>query len=71
MDETYCCAGCAQGGPCICSYEADLADDGVDGLGLLFSVTPPVVADTPTRELPAARSETPARDRERVLARIG
>jgi hypothetical protein len=38
MDETYCCDGCAQRGPCICSYEADLASDGVDGLGLPFDV---------------------------------
>ncbi len=36
MDETYCCAGCAQGGPCVCTYEADLAEDGVDHLGLPF-----------------------------------
>ena len=35
MDEAYCCVGCAGGGPCVCNYEADLADDGVDGLGLM------------------------------------
>jgi len=35
MDEAYCCLGCAQGGPCVCTYEADMADDGVDHLGLL------------------------------------
>ncbi len=35
-DVAYCCAGCADGGPCICSYEQDLADDGVDHLGLPF-----------------------------------
>ena len=35
MDEAYCCVWCVQGGPCICSYETDLADDGVDHLGLL------------------------------------
>lgn len=35
-DEAYCCLGCADGGPCICNYEADLADDGVDHLGLIF-----------------------------------
>jgi hypothetical protein len=35
MDETYCCTGCAKDGPCVCSYEADMAEDGVDGLGLL------------------------------------
>jgi hypothetical protein len=38
MDEAYCCAGCAEGGPCVCNYEADLADDGVDGLGLIAPV---------------------------------
>ena len=39
MDETYCCRGCAEGGPCMCSYEADLADDGVANLGLLVEPT--------------------------------
>ena len=38
MDEAYCCLGCAQGGPCVCTYEQDLADDGVTGLGLPFRV---------------------------------
>ena len=49
MDEAYCCAGCAQGGPCVCSYEADLADDGVDGLGLMAPVrtSPPRGAEAP------------------------
>jgi hypothetical protein len=40
MDETYCCVGCAHDGPCVCSYEADMAADGVDGLGLLVAATP-------------------------------
>jgi hypothetical protein len=44
MDEAYCCLGCAQGGPCFCTYEADLADDGVDHLGLPFAMTPAVAA---------------------------
>jgi len=35
-DEAYCCLGCAGGGPCVCTYEADLADDGVDGIGMPF-----------------------------------
>ena len=39
MDEAYCCVGCAYGGPCVCTYEADLAEDGVDGLGLLAAPT--------------------------------
>jgi hypothetical protein len=38
MDEAYCCTGCAEGGPCVCNYEADLAGDGVDGLGLIVPV---------------------------------
>ena len=39
MDEAYCCTGCAQDGPCICSYEADLAEDGVTNLGLPFAIS--------------------------------
>ena len=35
-DEPFCCPGCADGGPCSCTYEADLAQDGVDGLGMPF-----------------------------------
>ena len=35
-DEAYCCLGCAGGGPCVCTYETDLAEDGVDGIGLAF-----------------------------------
>ncbi len=35
MDEAYCCRGCAHRGPCVCTYESDMADDGVTGLGLL------------------------------------
>jgi hypothetical protein len=42
MDEAYCCGGCAEGGPCLCTYEADLADDGVNGLGLPFALPAPV-----------------------------
>jgi len=52
MDETYCCLGCAQGGPCFCTYEADLASDGVDHLGLPFSEE---VAETVGRAMPAGR----------------
>ncbi len=37
-DEAYCCIGCAEGGPCICTYEADIAEDGVDHLGLPFAI---------------------------------
>jgi hypothetical protein len=42
MDEAYCCVGCAHNGPCVCSYEADLAEDGVDGIGLPFAIEEPV-----------------------------
>jgi hypothetical protein len=57
MDEAYCCLGCAHGGPCICTYEQDLADDGVNNLGLPFAVADvaPVVAPEP------ARREVPVR----------
>jgi hypothetical protein len=41
-DEAYCCIGCAGGGPCICTYEQDLADDGVDNIGLPFAGVEPV-----------------------------
>lgn len=44
MDESYCCRGCAGGGPCVCSYDADVADDGVDHLGLPFAVEVPAEA---------------------------
>jgi hypothetical protein len=47
MDEAYCCIGCAQGGPCVCTYEADLAEDGVDGLGLPFAAVEPDRAPAP------------------------
>ena len=43
MDEAYCCIGCAGGGPCVCTYEADLAEDGVDHLGLPFAEVPGVM----------------------------
>jgi hypothetical protein len=56
MDETYCCVGCANNGPCICSYEADMAEDGVDGLGLLVTPSPsPVEAAHERREVTAER----------------
>ena len=47
MDESYCCLGCAQGGPCVCTYDADMAEDGVDNLGLLFAIPEP--EPSPTR----------------------
>ena len=40
MDEAYCCVGCAHRGPCICTYEAEMADDGVNGMGLLAQPHP-------------------------------
>ena len=45
MDEAYCCLGCAQNGPCICTYEQDLAEDGVDHLGLPFAMEPVAAAE--------------------------
>ena len=48
MDEAYCCLGCAGSGPCICTYEQDLADDGVDHIGLPFPATAPVRSDRDT-----------------------
>jgi hypothetical protein len=45
----------------MCTYEADMAEDGVDGLGLLFSV-PQGVAPEPVREAQTPReAEAPAR----------
>ena len=38
MDESYCCVGCVAGGPCVCDYEVNLAEDGVDNLGLPFGL---------------------------------
>ena len=48
-DEAFCCPGCADGGPCVCTYESDGADDGVDGLGLPFRLpaSVPQTADAP------------------------
>lgn len=45
MDEAYCCTGCAVGGPCVCTYEQDLADDGVDHIGLPFMMEPALTAE--------------------------
>lgn len=36
-DRTYCCGACASRHLCTCLVEVDLADDGVDGLGLPFA----------------------------------
>lgn len=56
MDEAYCCVGCAGGGPCVCTYEADLAEDGVDHLGLPFAEHPGrVVIEDGARELAGRR----------------
>jgi len=67
MEQAYCCLGCARGEPCICSYEADMADDGVNGLGLLFS-TPQGAAPETVREAEAAREVTASGRDERVAA---
>jgi hypothetical protein len=57
MDEAYCCSGCAAGGPCVCTYEADLADDGVERLGLPFAVDRPGIDARPEPQLATAGDE--------------
>lgn len=73
MEQSYCCIGCARGELCVCTYEADMADDGVDGLGLLSSVpqtpaTQPASAAeaVPTVSAPAGDARVVA-EREREL----
>ena len=44
-DDGYCCHTCADGWMCTCLTEADLADDGVNGLGRPFSTKPAEVAE--------------------------
>lgn len=63
MDEPYCCLGCADGGPCICTYEQDLADDGVDHLGLPFAMD--AIEEFP--DVTPTRTSEP--DRREVIAR--
>ena len=36
QDTAFCCGSCAGGALCTCFVEADLAEDGVDGIGLPF-----------------------------------
>ena len=58
MEVEYCCVGCAMGELCVCTYEADMADDGVDHLGLLVTqaeptrttVEKPIIKAVPARE---------------------
>jgi hypothetical protein len=55
-NEAFCCAGCADGGPCVCTYESDRAD-GVDGLGLPFGrpfATPAPATPRTADEAPVA-----------------
>jgi hypothetical protein len=59
MDEAYCCSGCADGGPCVCNYELDLADDGVNNLGLMVRAEPVTVP---------SRSKEPVGAPDEVLA---
>ena len=49
MDEAYCCVGCAHRGPCMCTYESDMADDGVIGVGLLAAPSPVSDSEQPVR----------------------
>jgi hypothetical protein len=57
MDEAYCCLGCAQNGPCICTYESDLADDGVDHIGMPFPIGDVAPVTTPVAAAVAAAPE--------------
>ena len=50
QDTAYCCASCSSGALCVCFVEADLADDGVDGLGLAFG-EPSLMLREPSRAL--------------------
>lgn len=52
MDEAYCCLGCADNGPCICTYEQDLAEDGVDHLSLPFAMEPVGAGEMPAAAEP-------------------
>ena len=59
-NEAFCCVGCADGGPCMCTYESDRADDGVDGLGLPFGrpyATPVTTARPTPQDAPLAPVE--------------
>ena len=53
-DQAYCCLGCAGGELCICTYEADMAEDGVDGLGLLFTASEGTSAQVAATNAPTA-----------------
>jgi hypothetical protein len=68
MDEAYCCVGCVAGGPCVCNYEADLADDGVDGLGLPFSIDASFVGAEASERLVSEPLASERRARERLFA---
>jgi hypothetical protein len=62
MEQAYCCIGCARGELCICTYEADMASDGVDGLGLLFNASQGAATE-PAHEAEVAPTLTaPVRD---------
>jgi hypothetical protein len=60
LEVAYCCIGCAEGGPCLCTYEPDLASDGVDGLGMPFAIPgPAILAPGPSHG--AGREAAPVR----------
>ncbi len=67
---TYCCDGCAAGGPCVCSYDERVPSnaDSVDHLGLPFAA--PVVVREPEVHAPVVAHGSPERIAELgVLAR--
>jgi hypothetical protein len=54
-DEAYCCTSCAQNQLCSCFTEVDLANDGVEGLGLAFEPTRIVERESTIRLLASSR----------------
>ena len=58
---TYCCDGCAAGGPCVCTYDDRVPSnaDSVDHLGLPFEA--PAAAREPEGRTPVVAHTAPAR----------
>ena len=61
---TYCCEGCAGGGPCVCTYDERVPSnaDSVDHLGLPFAA--PSRAADPAVRTPVAVSTAKERTSE-------
>ena len=69
MEQAYCCIGCARGELCVCTYEADMAADGVDGLGLLSSVPQAAPIEAAREAEVAPTVMAPVRDGRVVVER--